>query len=366
MYRLLRPFLFRMDAERAHNATMRAARLVQTVNPSLVEPLYEFERAPLRQRLWGLDFPNPVGLAAGFDKNARLVRFWESLGFGFVEVGSVSAQPSAGNPRPRAFRVKDDEALINRMGLNNEGAQIVAERLKQTRTERSRPLGVNIVKTHDPTIEGEAALEDFRTSFALLAPEADYVALNVSCPNTREGKTFEDPRALDDLLRAIFAERERLGLSVPVLVKLSPPPSERMVFDSQLDEVIGVAQAHGVHGFIAANTASDRAGLATDRDTLAAIGPGGLSGRPLAKRSTLLVCYLYRATGGQIPIVGVGGIDSAEAAYEKIRAGASLVQLYTGLVYKGPGLVKAIKEELAQLIARDNLLPIEKAVGADA
>lgn len=363
MYRLIRPLLFGLDAERAHNASMRAAQLVQSINPGLLDPLYEFERAHLRQKLWDLEFPNPIGLAAGFDKNARLVPFWEKVGFGFVEVGSVSARPAPGNPRPRAFRVAEDEAIINRMGLNNDGARAVAERLQHTR--RARPLGVNLVKTHDPETEGEAALEDFRSSFALLAPEADYVALNISCPNTREGKTFEDPRALDDLLEVIFAERERLELSVPVLVKLAPTHSEQMAFDSQIDEVIGVAQARGVHGFIAANTASDRIGLTADEDRLAEIGPGGLSGRPLARRATLLVKYLYRATNGQVPIVGVGGVDSAEAAYEKIRAGASLVQLYTGLIYKGPGLIKSIKEDLTQLIARDNLLPIAKAVGVD-
>lgn len=365
MYRLLRPLLFSMDAERAHNMALRVAQIVQSVNPAMVDPLYEFERGPLRQKLWDLDFPNPIGLAAGFDKNAQLIPFWERVGFGFVEVGSVSAQPAKGNPRPRAFRVPQDDALINRMGLNNDGARAVAERLSDPRHQRWRPLGVNIVKTHDPDVMGEAALEDFRTSFSLLAPEADYVALNVSCPNTREGKTFEDPAALDDLLDVIFSERARLNLSVPILVKLAPPHSERLAFDSRLDEVIGVAQGRGVHGFIASNTAPDRIGLKTSEHTLAEIGPGGLSGRPLTRRSTLLVKYLYRATDGQLPIIGVGGVDSAEAAYEKIRAGASLVQLYTGLIYKGPGLVKSIKEELVQLIARDNLSPIEKAVGVD-
>lgn len=366
MYRLLRPLLFSMDAERAHSTGMRAAQLVQKINPSMVEPLYEFERGHLRQKLWGLEFPNPIGLAAGFDKNARLVPFWEKVGFGFVEVGSVSAQPSDGNPRPRAFRLPEDRALINRMGLNNEGARAVAQRIRETENQRWRPLGVNIVKTHDPIIEGEEALADFRTSFSLLAPEADYIALNISCPNTREGKTFEDPASLDDLLGIIFAERERLDLDVPILVKLSPPHSDQVIFDSRLDEVIAVSQEHGVHGFIASNTAPDRRGLTASDEKLDAIGAGGLSGRPLAARSTLLVRYLYQATRGTVPIIGVGGVDSAEAAYEKIRAGASLVQLYTGLVYEGPSVVKSIKEELVRLIARDNLSPIEEAVGVDA
>jgi dihydroorotate dehydrogenase len=366
MYRLLRPLLFSLDSERAHRAGMRAAQLVQRINPSMIEPLYEFERGVLQQKLWGMEFPNPIGLAAGFDKNAQLIPFWEKVGFGFVEVGSVSAQPSDGNERPRSFRVKEDRALINRMGLNNEGAPAVVQRIREIENERWRPLGINIVKTNDPSLTGEEALEDFRTSFSVLAPEADYIALNVSCPNTQNGTTFEDPEALDDLLKVLFEERQQLDLSVPVLVKLSPPHSDHVIYDSQLDELIGVAQAHEVDGFIASNTASDRRGMSASDDTLNAIGAGGLSGRPLAKRATLLVRYLYRATDGAIPIIGVGGVDSAEAAYEKIRAGASLVQLYTGLVYQGPGVVKSIKENLVRLIARDNLSPIERAVGVDA
>ncbi|GIV59549.1 MAG: dihydroorotate dehydrogenase 2 [Rhodothermaceae bacterium] len=327
--------------------------------------MFAFEHEALRQTLWGYDFANPVGLAAGFDKNARLVRFWQRLGFGFAEVGSVSARRSKGNPRPRAFRLPADEALINRMGLNNDGARRVARRLRRAR-RRGFPLGVNLAKTHDPTLTGEAAVEDFRTSFRLLAPLADYVALNISCPNTAEGKTFEDPNALDDLLHAVFAERAALALTVPVLVKLSPPLSERFVFDSLFDELLAVAGAHGVHGFIAANTAPDRDGLSTPAEHLNAIGPGGLSGAPLERRATRLVRYLFRKTGGACPIIGTGGVRSAETAYAKIRAGASLVQLYTGLVYEGPGLVRRIKEGLVALLERDGFTHVGEAVGVDA
>ena len=256
MYRALRPLLFRLDAETAHHAALRAARLAQTA-PGLLRPLFRFEHDALRQRLWGLDFANPVGLAAGFDKNAEFVRFWAALGFGFAEVGSVTAQPSAGNPRPRAFRLPEDRALVNRMGLNNDGADAVAERLRAT--ERTLPLGINLAKTHDPAILGDAATADFLHSFRRLAPLADYVALNVSCPNTAEGKTFEDPAAFDGLLAAVMALRADLGLSVPVLVKLSPPPA--VPFDpGPVDELIDLALGHGIAGFIATNTASDRAG----------------------------------------------------------------------------------------------------------
>lgn len=366
MYKLLRPLLFRMDAETAHDVSLRAAEFAQSLGRSLVTSMYEQEDERLKQRLWGMAFPNPIGLAAGADKNARLVPFWEAVGFGFVEVGSVSARACEGNSQPRAFRLPDDEAIVNRMGLNNEGAAAVAKRLESTRRETERPLGVNVAKTHDPDVMGDAAREDFRESFRLLAPHADYVALNVSCPNTREGKTFEAPDALDALLQVIGEERSAPERKVPVLIKLSPPESDRVVFDSRLEDVIAVAQSHDVDGFIASNTASDRQGLQTDADEVDAIGAGGLSGAPLADRSTQMVRYLYQSTGGAVPIIGVGGVRDVESAYAKIRAGASLVQIYTALVYEGPGLVKRLKEGLVERVRRDGLTSITDAVGADA
>ena len=363
MYRFFRPLLFRMDAERAHAVSLQTAELVQTVAPQLVEPQYGFEDERLKQRLWGTTFPNPVGLAAGVDKNARLVPFWEAVGFGFVEVGSVSAMAANGNPKPRAFRLPKDQALLNRMGLNNEGAATVAERLQSNKSERNRPLGINLAKTNDPGVMGDAALEDFRESFRLLAPEASYVVLNVSCPNTEEGQTFEDPQVMNDLLSMIFSEQKAPGLQVPVLVKLSPPISERVMFDTRLEDIVAVAQAHDVHGFIASNTASDRENLQTPAEEWKSLGDGGISGAPLADRATCLVRYLYRATDGDMPIIGVGGVRDAETAYAKIQAGASLVQLYTALVYEGPGLVKRIKEGLVERLREDGHGSIADAVG---
>ncbi len=361
MYGFFRSLLFHLDAERAHHLGMRAARLGQSVGKGIVTNAFAFEDSRLAVRLWNLDFPNPVGLAAGFDKNARLIPFWEKVGFGSAEVGSVTALPSRGNPRPRLFRLPEDEALVNRLGLNNEGAARIVRRLRTARS--SRPLGVNIAKTHDPSILGEKALEDFRTSFSLLAPHADYVALNISCPNTAEGKTFEEPEALEPLLQVIAAERGRLTQPPPVLLKLAPPLSVRFVFDSQVDETVALAQQYGIDGFIATNTASDRDGLHTDTAQVAAIGRGGLSGPPLRARSTHLVRYLYQRTGGTLPIIGLGGVDSADAAYEKIRAGASLVQLYTALVYHGPGVVRDIKQGLVERLDRDGFTTISQAVG---
>lgn len=364
MYPFLRPLLFRLDAETAHHVGLGAARLAQATAPFLVERMFGYEHESLKLNVWGLDFRNPVGLAAGFDKNARLVRFWASLGFGFAEVGSISARPARGNRRPRAFRLPGDQALINRMGLNNDGATRIARRLRGQ--HRPFPLGINLVKTHDPAILGEAALDDFRQSYRLLAPLASYVTLNISCPNTAEGKTFEDPNALDDLLAVVFAERRTLGLTVPVLVKFSPPVSDRFVLDSQVDELLAVCEAHGVQGFVATNTSPDREGLRTPAARFQAIGSGGLSGPPLAARATALVRYLYRKTQGRRPIIGVGGIASANEAYARLRAGASLVQLYTGLVYEGPGLVQRIKQGLVQRLQQDGQTSIRKVIGVDA
>lgn len=375
MYPLLRPLLFRLDAEAAHGWGVRAARLGQAA-PGLVRALFPRADARLAQTAWGLEFASPVGLAAGFDKNAELVRFWAALGLGFAEVGSVSARASAGNPRPRAFRLEADRALVNRMGLNNDGAEAVAARLEATSRPPGFVLGVNVAKTHSPDILGAAGVEDFRRSVEALLPHADYLALNVSCPNTAEGKTFETPEALDGLLSAVMAERARgagreaagsddAPLSPPVLVKLSPPPAGGLDA-AATDELVRICLDHGVAGFIASNTASDRAGLESDAARLESVGRGGLSGRPLADRATALVRHLYRTTDGAVPIVGVGGIDSAEEAYRRVRAGATLVQVYTGLVYEGPGLVGRIHRGLVEALDRDGLGTLAEAVGADA
>ena len=374
MYRLLRPLLFRLDAEDAHGLGVRAARLGQRA-PGVVRALFRPPDARLAQTVLGLPFASPVGLAAGFDKNADLVPFWPTLGFGFAEIGSVTALASSGNARPRAFRLPSDGALVNRMGLNNDGAEAVAQRLAATPRPPGFVLGVNVAKTHSPDILGDAGIADFRQSVRQLAPHADYLALNVSCPNTAEGKTFETPDALDALLRAVTAELRRgegdgerapaAAPPPPVLVKLSPPPA-RGVDAGATDELVRICLRHGVAGFITSNTASDRDALATRPDELETIGAGGLSGRPLAARALALTRHLFRATEGRVPIIGVGGVDSPEAAYARIRAGASLVQVYTGLVYEGPGLVGRIHRGLVRLLDRDGIGTLADAVGLDA
>jgi dihydroorotate dehydrogenase len=251
------------------------------------------------------------------------------------------------------------------MGLNNHGVDVIAPRLAASPRPAAFPLGVNVVKTHDPAILGRAGVDDFVASAAKLLPLADFLVLNVSCPNTTEGKTFESPDALAPLLDAVMAEHARQGSNVPVLVKLSPPAS--VDFDpGEVDELVDLSLERGISGFVATNTASDRAGLRTDAARLDAIGRGGLSGAPLAQRAEALVRHLFRRAGDRATIVGVGGIDSPEAAYRRIRAGAHLVELYTGLVYEGPGLVRRTLRHLAERIESDGLESVEDAVGLDA
>ncbi|NND71427.1 MAG: quinone-dependent dihydroorotate dehydrogenase [Rhodothermales bacterium] len=364
MYEIVKPILFRMGPEAAHSLVTGGVRATQSFVPPIIHPVYSYDRPELKQFLWRVFFASPVGLAAGFDKNATMARALSSLGFGFLEVGSVTAKPSKGNPRPRLFRLESDKALINRMGLNNHGAERIARRIKRIKHKGYAPLGINIAKTHDGDIVGEAAIDDFRESFRILSPLADYVTLNISCPNTKEGTTFEEPAALTELLDAIFELRREMNSEVPVLVKLAPPLSDKVVFDSLIEEIVSVCIEKGVHGFVASNTAPDRKNLKTSSARLQKIGSGGLSGRPLFKRSTMLVNYIYSRVDRKVPIIGVGGIDSAEAAFEKILAGASLVQVYTGLVYKGPRLVKSIKSGMYQLLKKHGFASIKDAVGS--
>lgn len=363
MYRrLLRPLLFGLDAERAHRLTLTAGRLTGPALRRLHPPALS-ER--LTQRVFDHSARGPVMLAAGADKDAQALPFWAALGLGGVEVGSVTARGGPGNPLPRAFRLPTDRALINRMGLPGADAATIARRLAAFDKPAGFLLGVNVSKTHDPTLLGADALEDFRASITQVAALGDYLALNVSCPNTAEGKTFEAPDALDALLkmtRRVLAER---SFTRPLLVKLSPPGPDGLDRPF-LRELLSVCTAHHIDGFVATNTAPDRHGLRSTRRQLDAIGPGGLSGAPLAPRAEKLTRFLFRETDGTLPILGVGGIDSAEVAYRRIRCGASLVQLYTGLVYEGPGLIQRIHGGLLARLDRDGLAHLSEAIGLDA
>ena len=364
IYRCIRPLLFWFDSEEVHELTKALALYIQS-RPRILKVLgavCRFERDALKQQIWGVDFPNPIGLAAGFDKDAELLPFWKALGFGFVEVGSVTAKASDGNSEPRLFRLPRDKAIINRCGLPSRGAEQVAQHLEQFGGIVVK--GVSIAKTHDPKIVREAAIEDYKKSFVQLAPFGDYVVLNVSCPNTEDGKTFEEAASLDRLLDAITSERSLRELRVPILIKLSPLDTSKVIYDSGLEEVLRVALRYRVDGFIVCNTATDRVGLETGDVQLTAIGEGGLSGRPLRDRAVRMVQYIYQNTKGEAPIIGTGGVDSAKDAYRMICAGASLVQLYTGLVYKGPSAINKIKRGLVKLMKTDGWTSVQDAVGS--
>ncbi len=363
LYRLLRPLLFRIDPETSHAFAFAALRplqrALQRFGPAVSAP-----DPLLRQALWGLNFPHPIGLAAGFDKNGELPHVWAAMGFGFAELGTVTDHAQPGNPRPRLFRLPADRALINRLGFNNRGAAAVAVALaRRLRHHRPPiPLGVNLGKSaRTPLAEASA---DYRNSLRALFPTADYVAINVSSPNTPGLRDLQSEAYLTPLLTAIQEENRRLASArgvapLPLLVKVAPD-----LGDDELRSIVSVAQDCQVAGIIATNTTVHRESLYAD-DATASEG-GGLSGAPLSQRSTAVIRTLYCLTEGRLPIIGVGGIFSALDAYEKIRAGASLLQVYTSLIYEGPRLPHRLCAGLRQLLARDGFTHIAAAVGRDA
>jgi dihydroorotate dehydrogenase len=343
--KIVRPALFRMDSEQAHERGVRAMAALGAMAP-LCRLMEAWSRLPSdRNRpveAFGLKFPNAIGLAAGFDKNARAWPAAAALGFGHVEIGTVTALAQGGNERPRMFRYPAEEAVINRMGFNNDGAEAVAARLaRQPGPGRRRiPLGVNLGKSKVTDIE--KATEDYLASFALLAGQADYLVLNVSSPNTPGLRQLQDESRLRELLGAVTrANRDRAaaagGRRVPLLLKIAPD----LTFP-QIDAVLGVIAEFSLDGVIATNTTLARPGWFAQVNEA-----GGLSGAPLRRRSTEIINYIARATGGRLPIIGVGGITDAVSAGEKLDAGATLVQVYTGMVYRGPFFAHALALALA-------------------
>ena len=341
MYKsLLKPLLFRLDAERAHHFVFdnlhRAAALPG--GSALLRSLYNYQHPSLERTVFGLKFPNPVGLAAGLDKNAAHTDELALLGFGFVEIGTVTPRPQPGNPAPRLFRLPTDAALINRMGFNNDGAVAVAQRLAQ-RQNRQLIIGGNIGKNKD-TPNGRAAA-DYVACFEALAEVVDYFVVNVSSPNTPGLRELQEKKPLIDILQQVQTRNLARPQPRPLLLKIAPDLS-----DAQLDDILEIARETRLSGLVATNTTIGRAGLQTNPAQVAALGAGGLSGKPLRARATEVVRYLHRKSDGALPIIGAGGIHSAQDALEKLAAGASLVQLYTGFVYEGPVLVRKINEQL--------------------
>lgn len=329
--RLVRPFLFLLDPETAHDLALGILSRMSNVDVAL-RALQVFRPPSQPKTLFGLTFPNPIGLAAGFDKNAVALPAWAALGFGFIEIGTVTAKPQPGNPRPRIFRYASEQALINRLGFNNDGADIIANRLRKLR-ESGRwpavPVGVNIGKSKVTPID--QAAEDYLHSFRRLRNFADYVVLNVSSPNTPGLRTLQEEESLSILLSEINRENRT---SKPIIVKVAPDLTK-----PQLEEVIATSEEHGVAAIIATNTTLDHSCIERKRDQT-----GGLSGAPLQEKSTTLV----RAIAGRskIPVIASGGVFDAESAREKFAAGAQLIQLYTGFVYRGPGILREIAQSV--------------------
>lgn len=348
-----RPLLFRLDAERAHDLTMRvlSSDLVNEFLPAAPE------HSSLRQSVLGHTFANPVGLAAGLDKQGTAINAWRSLGFGFAEIGTVTPRPQPGNERPRLFRLPPDKAVINRFGFNSEGAAAVARHL-DTSNRRGMRVGINVGRNRDTP--NEQAAGDYVRAIEALHPYADYFVVNVSSPNTTGLRALQSEASLRPLLeQCVAAALGASGRAIPVLVKVSPDMT-----DGELRRSVDAALEGGAAGVIATNTTLARDGLLSPG--LATHETGGLSGKPLRDRADAACRTLFRHLGRRVPIVGVGGISTAGEAYARIRSGASLVQVYTALIYEGPGLVPRLIEGLAERLHRDGLNSIEEAIGIDA
>jgi dihydroorotate dehydrogenase len=359
---LLRPALFRLEPETAHEFALHTLSTALGTKAARRFASRRLSRASFGGlRRFGLTFDNPIGVAAGFDKNGKVARQLCALGFGFVEVGTVTHRPQPGNARPRLFRLPLDRALVNRQGFNNDGAAAIAARLARD----GRPdcvLGINIGKSR--VVDVADAVPDYLASFELVRPHADYVAVNVSSPNTPHLRELQRADALASLLGALQRRNRELASSsptVPLLVKVAPDLGE-----GELELIVDAARSAGVDGIIATNTTTSRAGLRTSPDVVAACGEGGLSGAPLRESATKMIANLYRLARGSLTIVGVGGVFTAEDAWEKICAGASLAQLYTGFVYQGFTVARDINEGLRRLYKRDGFQSLDEAVGCRA
>ncbi len=351
--RIIRPVFFLFDPEKIHHFVIAALRLLALIPGmnTVLKKMFVVKHPVLERNLFSIRFPNPIGLAAGFDKDAKLIREMALLGFGFVEVGTVTPRPQPGNPKPRMFRLKKDQALINRMGFNNEGVDAMVQRL------RNRPanviVGGNIGK--NKSTPNEAAVEDYEYCYRALYNYVDYFVVNVSSPNTPDLRSLQEKEPLARMLKQLQMvndelsakndkrEGEEIRKRKPLLLKIAPDLSFQ-----QLDEIVEVVLELQLDGIIATNTTISRSNLQTDADVVEAAGAGGLSGKPLTDRSTEVIRYLAAKSGDQFVIIGVGGIHSPQDALDKMNAGASLVQLYTGFIYEGPSLVRNISNEIVK------------------
>lgn len=341
MYKsLLKPLLFNKQPEEAHHFTFALTKRLfnlPLIKPS-VKQFFEYDNPVLERELFGLKFSNPVGLAAGFDKDAKLIDEMAMLGFGFIEIGTLTPKPQEGNPMPRLFRLPEDQVLINRMGFNNGGVMAAVERLKKRKSKVL--VGGNIGK--NKLTPNEKAVDDYLYCLEALHPYVDYFVVNVSSPNTPNLRELQEKAPLKKLLLAVKESNAKQKKPKPILLKIAPD-----LTNSQLNDILEIVLETNLDGIIATNTTIDRSNLKTAKNEVEAIGDGGVSGKSLKNRSTEVIRYLAEKSGNRIPIIGVGGIFSAEDALEKLQAGASLVQVYTGMIYEGPTLIKRIKKGIA-------------------
>jgi dihydroorotate dehydrogenase len=341
MYPLIKPILFQFDPEKVHYFVVRNLKRFNRFpgGSALSRAVWGFNDTRLQKKVFGLIFKNPVGLAAGFDKNAEMIAEMANLGFGFVEVGTVTPLPQPGNDKPRMFRLPDDSALINRMGFNNDGVDVVAARIKAYRESKNVDhgliIGGNIGK--NKVTPNENAVDDYIKCFDRLHAVVDYFVVNVSSPNTPGLRALQEKEPLMNILNTLQQRNLKTAIVRPILLKIAPD-----LTDEQLDDIVGIVQQTGIAGVIATNTTISRDGLTSAHKS----ETGGLSGKPLTRRSTQVVKYLADRSNGSFPIIGVGGIHSPQDALDKLNAGASLVQLYTGFIYEGPGLISRINKKI--------------------
>ena len=345
MFSKLRPLIFKVDPEKAHTLAIKSLKF--NLIPNLFD---ESKNDPIFQtKIFDKELDNPIGMAAGFDKNAEVYNSLFKLGFGFVEVGTITPLKQYGNPKPRVFRLVEDEALINRLGFNNHGAEIVKDRIK--RNNKMGLLGINI----GPNKDSKDRLNDYLIGLKTFYDDADYITINISSPNTENLRTFHEGNKLQDLLKSIMLEKKNLKSNIPIAVKISPDINE-----NQVNLISEILLEYEIKAIIISNTSE------ATRDKLSDIQrhqKGGLSGKPIKEKSNILINRFYKLLKGKIKIIGVGGVDSGKSAYEKLTAGADYVQLYTGMVFKGPNIAGIIKKDLKELLIRDGVKNYTEIVG---
>ena len=348
MFSILRPFLFKLDPELAHDLAIKSLKFNYLPNK-----MFEIkDEQMLNIKLLGLNFSNPIGLAAGFDKSAEAYNSLLKFGFGFIEVGTVTPLKQFGNSKPRIFRLENDNAMINRLGFNNDGIEIVKNRIQQEK--KNGIVGINI----GPNKDTKEQKEDFCIGLKNFMQLADYITINISSPNTEGLRDFHNQEKLNDLLKSLNKIKNEEKKNIPILLKISPDIS-----DNHISEIVTIAIENSISALILTNTTNvNRDNLTSDSKN----EEGGLSGEPLQELSTKMIKKFYKKISGKIPIIGVGGVNSGKSAYEKITAGASLLQLYTGFVYKGPAIVKNIKQELIEILKNKGFSNIKEAIGKDS